>query len=613
MSGTIAARGSQSLTSYHIGQRSDNYQSGHPIPTIKITAAPASAPTFTLTTGTASMTGVFLYKTTFVTKTGETTASAASLSATPVSQNVVVTAAGGAPADTEVTKIRIYRSDNGGTYHLVHEIKDPSGSLAWTDTFVADDPLIDTTAVIPAFNQSGANGGEIFLEPETFSGDVDPSSIIINQLTGTALAPAAYPGPVKFPCDVKNPLDSGSQVPLLASIIGEPVVTMQSDGVFSCLYDLTASIRKPRDLNFTHYPGGTKRPFQIFNVSGSELSWKVKGGGVAESQYKGMGTGFNLCGVGAWTSTPNVDYPHCPVIRNIRTDATAITDPMFLKVTAIGSGYIDVKAKVTAAASYGSIATRIYYDTTTKKQKRAGAQVSDWAILVDSTTGDELGQDVWESRMPLLVMFPGDMSAIDANDEFRFEADTKAYIPGAGTTPGTNDGEFTGFAPRTYKVPRFSAAHVSFLRGAVTATEAMNFEEGEFSIAWPIDPSEDCGYETMNPTDFTRNGFVKFTAKLKRRAIDQEFLRSILAGGRYAGIFKFQGEKIMVQPGTRSTTYRELIQVTTGILRVDDVKSPTTGPNTTKEDITFVAEQPASYDTEGLSVLIQTRVHPIFR
>lgn len=612
MTYTIPAEGGQSLTGFLVDQRSDKYVSGHPCPFIQVTAAPSAAPTHSLTTGAASKTGSYVYYTAYKCKTGRTTKSSASTAATPTAQDVIVTAAT-PPADTEIEHVLLYREDNGdGIIRLVHTYYDPAGSMVWTDALLDNDPLINNLNTPAAVNETGGNGGALFSALASFEGEIDAKKLVITQLTGTVLSPAKYPGPIQIPAGYKHALESGLTVPTLAAILGEPVETMTADGIW--VYDWTpsVSIRKPRTLSIVHYPGGTVRPIWLHGIAVSGVEWDVKGGAVASSSVKAMGTHFNLCGVGKVIGTPNADYPYAPVMLGFRQDADAATKVLRAKVITVNSDHLIWKVvRGTSPGTYGATTFKTYFDSSSKKQTKYAAQVSDRVRVVDSNGGEELGPDTWNSMYPFTIIVPGALDQLNVDDVFEYQADGDALIPGAGSTPGTPDTEYTGIPARQINHPNFSAAHLQFLRGASAATDALDFQEGKFSLDWGMDPTINVGPESMTTNQFTRKGNLAFKASLVRELIDREFQIAQLKGTNYVSVFRFQGEKPITQPGTRST-YRELIQVSVSQLSVNDTKAPTASSDTTKETLNFEAEQ-LQDGSDSITFKVQTPIRTVFR
>lgn len=611
MTYTIPAVGGQSLTGFLPEQRSDKYVAGHPCPFIQVTAAPAAAPTTALITGAASKTGSVVYSAAYKCKTGKTIQSADSIAATPVAQDVTVTAAT-PPADTEIEHVILYRADNGGGKRRVHTYYDPAGSMVWTDTFLIDDPLLNNLDTPVTVNETGGNGGALFSALASFEGEIDAKKLVIAQLTGTVLSPAKYPGPIQIPAGYKHALESGLTVPTLAAILGEPVETMTADGIWVYDWVPSVSIRKPRTLSIVHYPGGTVRPIWLFGIAVSGLEWDVKGGAVASSSVKAMGTHFNLCGIGKAIGTANPDYPYAPVMLGFRQDADAVTKVLRAKVVTVNSDHLIWKVvRGTTPGTYGATTFLTYFDATSKKQTKYAAQVSDRVRVVDSNGGEELGPDTWNSMYPFTIIVPGPLDQLNVDDIFEYQADGDTLIPGAGSTPGTPGTEFTGIPARAVNHPNFSAAHLQFLRGTSAATDALDFQEGKFQLDWGMDPTINVGPESMTTNQFTRKGNLSFKASLVRELIDREFQIAQLKGTNYVSVFRFQGEKPITQPGTRST-YRELIQVSVSQLSVNDTKAPTASSDTTKETLTFEAEQ-LQDGSDSITIKVQTPIRTVFR
>lgn len=567
---------------------------GHPHPIIEVTAAVA-APT-SATSGVGLITGTVTHYVVCVCYSGRTVLSSGTVVPLVCTSNAVtVTLA--ASASTECYAREIWRSDLVHTTpYWVGTVYDNS-TLTFADNIATDDASLDFFTTAPAFNETGKNAGFVFLRPDSIGIDPKYGYIKSKALSGSTGEPKGAPGNIDVPVTFKQAMESGFSVPILASVIGKPTVTNNADGTNQYVFSPSISKLTPVSTTYLLHEGLPMRPEMALCSAFSEIDVTVKGNSLVEMVPKGMAIQHALSGIPI--NTVGSTAKTAPMVKGIRTDSlyatSGITGDLYVKVTtAPSAGTFVIKCKIGSAASYGSTAITITYDTTTKKQVQTGSQTSDWIELIDSNTGLRYGADTGEARRPFMILFPGDVTAHYAlNDEFKFYNQANALVPGYGTTPGTADGTFTGFGARRLFGPRFTNCHgalyygLGALSSPTTYLEAENFK---FKIDWKIKPTHPVGREGAAPTDFDRDDFLGFQIDLERRYISRFFQVQQEQDLRLSVLAQLQGELPIVQPGVRSAN-RLTFQVASLQMRVDNAATPIGGPNVLHETISLVAEQ----------------------
>lgn len=572
---------------------------GHPHPVLEVIAASA-APT-TAAGAAGNLTGTFIHYIVHVAYSGRTTLGTGSvplvLSSKIAELTVIPT-----PTSAEVYAREIWRSDLVHTTpYLVGTIYDNT-TVVFSDNLAADDAGIDFNTTAPAFNQTGANGGMVYLqEPESPSIDADYKYMQSKGLTGGAGAPPAAPGDITAPVTFKHAFETGIASAVTAAHLGAPTTTTRNaDGTNQL--DWTPSLSKFNGVSLTiqRVEGRPIRP-EVFPQSVfSEIDGTVKDGALVELAPKGMASHHTTYGLPEITSTPNAAYTSAPMLKgNNRVDTlydtAGITADLFVKVTTAASGGVMViKFKRGFASTYGSTTCSVYYDTSApKKQIQYGSMTSEWVEAIDSNTGLRYGGDTWELRRPLMICFPGDISTIPLNSEWKFRANVNALIPGAGSTPGTPDSWYTGFAPRHLYGPRFSNTHATcyFGDGALstpsTYLPTQSFKWKTTSALKKVSPD---GKEAAHAIDFDRTGYLGFQLDVDRRFVDRRWKKSQEQDLRVSVKILLEGEAPLVQPGVRSAN-RLTYQVSSVQMRIDKTAAPISGPDVLMNPTSFVAEQ----------------------
>ena len=573
---------------------------GHPHPVLEIIAAPAAPVTGLGASG--NVTGTVIHYVIIVAPSGRTelgtgstplvcTSDAVSLTVIPVS------------ASSEPDQFReIWRSD------LVHTTPYYVGSIydntttTFSDDIATDNVNLDFNTTAPSLNQTGKNGGFIFLqEPEAPNIGADYKYIRSKGLTGGAGEPPAAPGDIDIPIAFKHALETSFIVPGTAALLGKPsTVTRNADGTNQ--YDWNPSLSKFDGISLTGQlvEGRPIRPEIFPQIVFSEIDCAVKGGALVELAPKGEATHHTVYGMPEITSTPNAAYTSAPMLKgNNRADSVydtaGVTADLYVKVTtAPTAGTMVVKFKRGSASSYGSTTVSVPYDTSApKKQMQSGSMTSEWVECVDSNTGLRYGGDTGELRRPLLICFPGDVSTIPLNSEWKFPANVNSLIPGAGSTPGTPDSWYTGFPARHLTGYRFTSAHAMlyFGEGALASPATyLPSEDFKWKMTSGLKAVKPDGREAASTTNFDRTGYLGLQIDVERRYVDRRWKRYQEQDIRASVKLLIEGEAPLVQIGTRSAN-RLTYQVLSVQMRIDKTAVPIPGPDTLMNPTSFIAEQ----------------------
>jgi len=596
-----AAQGADVLVGILIDETvTDAGAAGHPHPVLEIIAAPGAATTAAGASG--NLTGTFTHYVIFCAPSGRTDLGTGStplvLSAKIASLSVIPTS-----TSTEPGQFReIWRSD------LVHTTPYYVGSIydntttTFSDNIAADDANLDFNTTAPSLNQTGRNGGFVFLqEPEAPAIDADYVYIKSKGLTGGAGEPPAAPGDINIPATFKHALEAGIAGPVTAALLGKPTtVTNNADGTNQLDWNPSLSKFDACSLTILRSEGRPIRPEIFPQVVFSEIDGAVKGGALIEMAPKGMAAHHTLYGIPVITSSPNANYTTAPMLKgNNRADSVyetaGVTADLYVKVTtAASAGTMVVKFKRGSASSYGSTTVSVPYDTSAPKQQiQSGSNTSEWVECVDSNTGLRYGGDTGELRRPLMICFPGDISTIPLNSEWKFPANVNALIPGAGSTPGTPDSWYTGFPARHLAGYRFTSAHATlfFGEGALaTPSTYLPSEDFKWKMVSGLKAVKPDGREAAHAVNFERTGYLGLQIDVESRYVSRRWKRYQEQDIRASVKLLLEGEAPLVQVGTRSAN-RLTYQVLSVQMRIDKTAVPIPGPDTLMNPTSFVAEQ----------------------
>ena len=597
-------------------------------------AAPPDAPTGVASVAAGPLTGTAAYLMSGIyAGRGETEASTAGAGVVLSAKSADLTLA--LAPETAATGVclgrRIYRTfDAGTTIREVATVWDNS-TTTHTDSVPQGSegirvPRVGTTGL--GAEQTGANYGLKFLRPDTgtdFSRNDSPFKS--TEQTGRLGAARSIPGLVAYPHAFNFDLRSGTLVPLFASMLGKPTVSQEAGTpVLTYSFPLSDLSSDSVSLWASWYKGGDFRPQTFGGIKCGEIDLNFSGKAGGKAKAKLMGQWDTEAGLAAKVSGSGT-YESIPVVRGVRSDANRATYSVFLKVIATpaiasGVGSFTVRAALAAAGgtpTFGTAATAtVYFDPATSRQAHpaafgsslATANQSAWIELFESTTSLALGYDSGENRKPFEVYFPGDVTALLANDIYEIPA--LAKVPGiysaAHPTGPADDGSFTGQAPRMTLSPRFGPAHVSLRKGASSGTTSvLNFQAGGIKISRPLDAVEGLGPEAANPLDVDVFGKLTLEVDVERRLESREFERLMKEDGRLYAVLALTGERITVDPvaGTISTK-RDLVEMTLGQVAVDKTDSPLSGDKVYVEKVKILAEQPDDDALDAFALKIQS-------
>jgi len=584
---------------------SDAYSAGHPIPAGPgaIVTAPAAAPTVTASVGAGNITASVEYRRAYIKEGGFQSAPSAWSTPTALSaKNAVLSDIGDA---TDATVIGEVIERRIGTVRCV-VARLWAGETTFTDTFSATSTSLDFSDRLNELNETGVNGEFKYPYVESADLGIDPKTITANVVTGGAGDPKGRPGPVALQFAVKGTANAGELAHYLAT--GGYTITkygMKAAAWVTDLTDVDEPTRKyvitPKragqygkgSISFHDHGGGENVNGFRWQNKASECVVKTDGGKVATMETKFTGIGYTPHGLPV--ATLDAGAPNSvtlPVLFGRRADALADTEVTGVKVTTGPSaGSLAVKVKDTSAGSYSGAAQTIAYNTTSKKMKQQSGMFSDKLRLLDQS-GVAMGVG---SGRPLMYLHGGDMTLIEANDEYVFPA--KPLIPDTGTTPGTPDATCTGFGPKRMSAPDFTDANASVTDDGtglmVTATQ--------LKISDPKKLIEGHGIEASYGYDVQDTGKKNVELQFTRYFDDLSYQKRQELVDRSAFVWKLEGDRIKVTPGTYSAQ-RETVQVELTECEIKSSKATTGGEDVRMETVTVSTVEP----TDGSSAFTIT-------
>jgi len=297
----------------------------------------------------------------------------------------------------------------------------------------------------PALTVAGDNYGFRYLRPDSFNLGATYETVEPTELTGTAFRGANTPGAINVGGQIVGSIRTGSAVPACYSMFGTAVKTELTASYAYQYVWTTASKSTPRSLTAQIHKGGSLTPEQLYGLFADQWQMTVEGDMPGKDtltltghHHTTTGIGYQVAGTGTYAGTL--------CAYGIRADAAALTDGLWVKVTAAPStGTLGVKMKTGNAASYSGSEVTAYYNTTSKKQTQGGNQATDRFTALDEA-GVSIGLDTCSSKSDVTLLFTGgDITTIALNDEF-YIAPT-ALIPGSYTVTNLiSNGTFTGAA-----------------------------------------------------------------------------------------------------------------------------------------------------------------------
>ena len=502
--------------------------------------------------------------------------------------------------DPSVDRRVIERTSDGGlTWTICGTIYDNSG----VGTFTDDAPTLDTSKKLPTLNQTGANYGFTFLEPDSFDLEPEFSNLKVVALLGTAGSPRAIPGNIKIAGTPKSDLRPADMLPILLAGAGVPDSYTQIAGEPTRIatWAATTGKRNPRTISAFAYQGSPNVPPNfLYQIATDELDFTFANGKIESIAPKFTGTNYGtsapavpLSGAGPWAGTF--------AAIGQRYDANALTDSVFIKITQAWTTHGDpVKFKVNVGThasagtgTYGSEYT-LYTNATSDNQTKGGLQYNDAIELMDQN-GLYLGADVGSNRQPFLLVatapFTTDLTTGDI-----YELLPSAAIPGVGSAP------YSGVPARFAQGPRFTDAHITLYQDG----NVIEATSGTLKMMWPKKAVSALCAGARTVIDMPNEGFFGASMTISRY-LDATTYRQIIRTDSRAHInIALVGERIPVNPGVLST-YRESLILDFPQVVLESVKAPVTGQVLVVESISAAAEQPDDSSKDLYTMTLTTR------
>ena len=467
---------------------------------------------------------------------------------------------------------------------------DKSTTVAFSDGVAS----LDASYVIPSLNMTGANGGLVFLEPNSF--DIEPafSVLPVVALKGTAGKPRNIPGPIKISGTNKADLRLIDLVPFLYAGAGGPTSSAPVAGEPTVVstWKATTARRTPRTLTLLAYDGSPNvAPTLLYQNVVEEIQFGFSNGKIDDITPKLKGCNYGLsapavkvAGSGTWTGSF--------ALLGQRYDAS--TDAVRIKITQVLANDT-VKFKVTrgSGGSYTGAEYTLTVDTS-DRQTQAGAQFSDGIELADET-GALLGADAGSNRQPLTLLATAPItSGLLVDDVYEFA--TAMPVPGIGSSP------YSGFPAFFQRGPRVTDAHVTLYNG----TDFIEAQSGTLTFKFPKREVTALGPGARTVNDMPNEGFFEVDLSITRFLDSTTYRQIMRTDDRVAARIEIEGELIPVNPGSVST-YREAFYVDIPQLVLTNVKAPKSGQVLVVESIAGSGEQPDDPSRDLWEMTLQTR------
>jgi hypothetical protein len=606
-----AAIGAGTFFGIKLEEPSDVYSVGHPIPAglAAVIAAPVAAATTAGSAGAGNITGTVEHRYAYIMPGGFLSTPSAWSTALPLTaKNAELTDVLVCPTATCIG--RVIERRVGSVRCVVGYIWNNTATI-FTDSLSLTSASLDFSNRLPEIGETGANGE--FKYPYVESGDtsVEPKTVIANVITGGAGEPLGRPGPVGIAPTVKGTANPGELVHYLLTMgldctkYGRKSAAWDTD-----LTDVDEPTRKyvftPKaagifgkgSLSIHNHGGGASVNGFIWQAKASEAVVKTAQGKVVEAETKMIACGYTPHGLPAATLDAGAPTSLVlPVLFGRRSDAARATASTYVKVTTGPSaGTMGVKAKDASAATYNVAGEQtLVYNNTTKKMSQQTGMFSDKLRLLDQT-GAQMG---YGSGRPLMFAAGGSVELFEANDEFVFPP--KPRIPGAGSTPGTDDGTYTGFTPKRIASPDFTEANATVTDGStgllVTATQ--------IKLTDPKKLIEGHGVEAGYGYDVQDSGKKGVELQFTRYFEDLTYQERQELLVRNGWTWKLEGDLILITPGTFSTQ-RETIQVDISLGEIQSAKPTVGGADIRMETVTVAAKEPTD-GSAAFTITVITR------
>lgn len=590
-----AAQGYGSFFGIKLEEPSDVFSTGHPIPAGLAAAvtAPADPPTTAASVGAGAITATVEHRFAYIKQGGFF--SAPSAWSTPLAltaKNAELSDLDDS-ADTTVIGKAIERRI-GSARCIVGFIWDNS-TTTFTDSLAADSPFLDFSLRLPEVAEAGGNGE--FKYPYVSVPDVkiEARTVRAEVVTGGAAKAKGRPGPVGISIAIDGTANPGEMAHYLATMGYDVVKYGRKSGAWTT--DLDDVDERTRKYVFTPKTAGLlgKGSVSAHNHGGGEevngFMWQGKASQCVVSTAQGgvatMATTLLFCGYtphGLPAATLDAGDPQqsvLPVLFGKRADAYRATNPTYVKYTAAPSGGTQgIKAKKTTAAAYDGTQQSVLYNTTSKKTKQQTGMFSDKLVLNDEA---DVPMGLGSGR-PLMFLHGGDQTLNEANDEYVFPVVPR--LPGLGSTPGTDDGTFTGYAPKRITSPDFTEANATVTKdgtGILVTSTKLTLDDAKRII-------EGHGVEAGYGYDVQDNGEKALMLEFQRYFEDLSYQEATELLERGAYIWKLEGDLILTTPGTYSTQ-RETVQVEMALGEVVSAV-PTRDNGVRMETVTVEAVEP---------------------
>src|ERR1035441_3737732 len=403
------------------------------------------------------------------------TLTATATGTTVTSKNIVptTTQTGAGATDRRV----IERSDDGGLTWAIAGTLYNNTAVTFTDSTV----VLDKSKSLPKFNQTGANYGFTFLEPDSFDLEPEFSNLKVVALLGTAGSPRAIPGNIKIAGTPKSDLRPAAVLPILLAGAGVPDSYAQITGEPTRIatWAATTGKRNPRTISAFAYQGSSNVPPNfLYQIATDELDFTFANGKIESIAPKFTGTNYG-------TSAPAVGvagdlgWGGSFAAIGQRYDADALTKSVFIKITQVlTADTVQFRARVDTIGSAGAGFTdaepvyTMYVNDTSKNQTKGGLQYNDAIELADQN-GLYLGADIGSNRQPFLLVATAPLTS-DLHVGDIYELLPAAAIPGVGSAP------YSGVPARFAQGPRFTDAHITLYQDG----NVIEATSGTLKLMW---------------------------------------------------------------------------------------------------------------------------------
>ena len=606
-----AAIGAGTFFGIKLEEPSDVYSVGHPIPAgLKaVVAAPAAKPTTAESAGAGAITATVEHRFAYIMPGGFISTPSAWSTALPLdAKNAELTDVTVCPTATCIG--RVIERRVGSVRCVVGYIWNNTATI-FTDSLSTTSASLDFSNRLPEIGETGANGEFKYPYVESSDLSIQPKTIISAVITGGAGEPLGRPGPVPMDFSVKGTANPGELVHYLLTMgltcvksgrktaAWTPTLTDVDEPTRRYVFTpKAAGILGKGSLSFHDHGGGASVNGFRWQAKASETVMKTAQGKIVESETKFTSAGYTPHGLPAATLDAGApDALVLPVLFGRRSDAARATASTYVKVTTGPSaGVMKVKAKGSTAATYHVTTEQtVLYNNTSKKQSQQTGMFSDKLRLIDQN-GVAMG---YGSGRPLMFLQGGSMELAEANDEYVFPP--KPRIPGAGSTPGTDDGTYTGFAPKRIASPDFTEANASVLDNGT----GLLVTETQVKLTDPKKLIEGHGTESAygyDVQDAGKKGLeLQFTHYFEDLSYQERQELLVRAGWTWL----LEGDLIPITPGTFSTQ-RETIQIDITLGEVASAKPTTGGADVRMETVTVATKEPTD-GSPAFTITIITR------